>query len=86
MPTTQGRIIPNNSSEAVSVLEVWVKPTLDRPCLLIEFNTGSGIAHNVVETKLMHGFDGTAAEPASCDGDQARDLESTQDTVNSYTF
>ena len=58
MPTTQGRIIPNNSSEAVSVLEVWVKPTLDTPYLLIEFNTGSGIAHNVVETNLMQGFDG----------------------------
>ena len=58
MPTTQGRIIANNSSEAVSILEVWVTPTLDRPYLLIEFNTASGIAHNVVETNLMHGFDG----------------------------
>ena len=58
MPTTKGRIIANNSSEAVSVLEVYVEPTLNRPYLLIEFNTGSGIAHNVVETNLMHGFDG----------------------------
>ena len=60
MTTTSGRIIPNNSSEARSVLEVYVvgEPPLKYDFLLVAFDIGDGqTAHNTVEKKIVAGLD-----------------------------
>jgi hypothetical protein len=58
MTMSKGRIIPNDSSEAVSVLEVYVRPPLAYDFLLVAFDIGNGqTAHNTVEKSIVHGLD-----------------------------
>ncbi|HTK85722.1 MAG TPA: hypothetical protein VL625_11630 [Patescibacteria group bacterium] len=57
MTSTTGRIIPNNSPEAYSVLEVRVKPVLAPEFLLVAFDIGNGqVAHNTVDKSIVEGI------------------------------
>jgi hypothetical protein len=57
MTTTTGRIIPNNSPEAYSVLEVRVKPVLAPEFLLVAFDIGNGqVAHNTTDKGIIEGI------------------------------
>jgi hypothetical protein len=60
MTITKGRIIPNDSSEARSVLDVHVvgEPPLKYDFLLVAFDIGNGqTAHNTVEKSIVQGLD-----------------------------
>lgn len=54
--TTKGWIVPNNSHEAYSVLEVRVKPVLASEFLLVAFKVGDDTVHVTTDKSIIEGI------------------------------
>ncbi len=54
--STKGWIVPNNSSEAYSVLEVRVKPILAPQFLLVAFKDGDRTIHVTTDKSIVEGI------------------------------